>query len=398
MSQQGYLVIADITGYTAYLSQSELEHAQDSLGSLLSLLVEHTKAPLVISRLEGDAVISYAPEGSFIQGQTLVETIERTYVDFRRAREQMIVNTTCECNACTNIPNLDLKFFVHYGAFVLQQIGAYTEMAGNDVNLIHRLTKNTVTEKTGLFAYALYTQAAADALEIGEMCAAMTRQVESYEHLGEVVIYVQDLHAVWKRDKEKLHVAVDPEDALFNIEFDFPVGQALMWDYVTKPEYRTILNSADSQTLTDRSSGRTAAGAVYHCAHGKSVTTQTIVDWHPFEQLTSENTTPLPGTTMLSTLRLKPIESGTRLSGSWGRARGRLLNRIVCNVGARVFLPRAIRKGCQALHDQIVREIAEGKVVQLEPGATEVAAEDIREAAAEGLTASTPRDLDSVSR
>ena len=76
MSQQGYMVISDITGYTAYLSQSELEHAQDSLSCLLNLLIEHTEEPLVVSRLEGDAVISYSLKGSFIQGQTLVEIIE----------------------------------------------------------------------------------------------------------------------------------------------------------------------------------------------------------------------------------------------------------------------------------------------------------------------------------
>ena len=71
--QSGFLLIADITGYTAYLSKSELEHAEDSLRTLFYLLIEHTQLPLVISRLEGDAVISYAVDGSFLQGQTLVE-------------------------------------------------------------------------------------------------------------------------------------------------------------------------------------------------------------------------------------------------------------------------------------------------------------------------------------
>ena len=33
--QQGYMLISDITGYTMYLSQSELEHAQQVLQALL---------------------------------------------------------------------------------------------------------------------------------------------------------------------------------------------------------------------------------------------------------------------------------------------------------------------------------------------------------------------------
>jgi len=50
---EGCLLIADITGYTLYLSQSELEHAQETLAALLRLLVDHTRPPLVISRLAG---------------------------------------------------------------------------------------------------------------------------------------------------------------------------------------------------------------------------------------------------------------------------------------------------------------------------------------------------------
>ena len=57
---RGFLVVADITGYTSYLNQSELEHAKDVLKTLLDLLIEHTKPPLALSGLEGDAVLSYS--------------------------------------------------------------------------------------------------------------------------------------------------------------------------------------------------------------------------------------------------------------------------------------------------------------------------------------------------
>jgi hypothetical protein len=29
-------------------------------------------------------------------------------------------NTTCTCKACANIPNLDLKLFVHFGEYIMQ--------------------------------------------------------------------------------------------------------------------------------------------------------------------------------------------------------------------------------------------------------------------------------------
>jgi hypothetical protein len=92
---EGYLLIADITGYTRYLSESELEHAQETLTALLELLVENTRPPLVISRLAGYAVISYGLREDFFQGQTLIEKIEDTCVTFRKAIERLVLNNGC---------------------------------------------------------------------------------------------------------------------------------------------------------------------------------------------------------------------------------------------------------------------------------------------------------------
>src|SRR5919204_4994373 len=122
-ASRGVLLIADITGYTIFLKDSELEHAQGILSDLLSVLVEGTRPPLTISRLEGDAVFSYGIDEGSVGGQTLVEMIEGTYVTFRRALEQMVLNTLCTCNACTDIGGVDLQVFVHPGGFLLQSIG-----------------------------------------------------------------------------------------------------------------------------------------------------------------------------------------------------------------------------------------------------------------------------------
>jgi hypothetical protein len=236
-AQNGYIIISDITGYTAYLSESELEHAEDVLRSLLNTIIEYTKLPLVISRLEGDAVISYAPERSILQGQTMIEMMETCYLAFRRALKLMILNTFCSCNACKNMPKLDLKFFVHYGTFMLQPFPAYTELIGTDVNLAHRLTKNHVTEYTGLKAYGLYSQAAVDALELREWSQELMKLTEKYDNIGEVEVYIQDVYALWEENRERVQIVVEPEDAMAIIEEVFPLKPTQLWDYLTKPEY-----------------------------------------------------------------------------------------------------------------------------------------------------------------
>src|SRR3989338_10362692 len=101
--QNGYILIADITGYTGYLSKSELEHAEETLTALLELLVKHTRPPLIISRLAGDAVISYGLKDDFFQGQTFIEILEDTYFAFRKSIEMMHMNNSWGCTASANI-------------------------------------------------------------------------------------------------------------------------------------------------------------------------------------------------------------------------------------------------------------------------------------------------------
>jgi hypothetical protein len=315
-THKGILLISDITGYTTYLNDSELEHAQDSLRSLLELLVDHTQSPLIISRLEGDAVISYALEGSFQQGQTIVELIERTYLDFRRALNLMVVNTTCTCMACRNLSNLDLKFLLHYGTFVLEPLHTYTELVGSDVNVVHRLTKNSVVEQTGITAYVLYTQAAVDALGIHEIAERMVVRTESPQDFGELTTYVQDMHAVWEAEKGRTAKSVKQEQADFIHEIDLPLAKAQLWDVVTRPESVAIINASATARVQGNKNGRIGVDAAYICAHGKSVSRQTIVDWQPPDEFTHSMDLPF-NTCVLTTIRLSPIDDGTRLTFLW---------------------------------------------------------------------------------
>jgi hypothetical protein len=49
-----FLVIAELTGYTAYLSTSELEHAPAIAGDLLETIVGRLEPPFRLTKFEGD--------------------------------------------------------------------------------------------------------------------------------------------------------------------------------------------------------------------------------------------------------------------------------------------------------------------------------------------------------
>lgn len=353
-TQSGTLLIADITGYTHFLSESELEHAQEILGYLLELLIKQTRPPLVISRTAGDAVISYAIGATTLQGQTFVELLEDTYVAFRRAIEVMILNNTCRCAACANVSVLDLKFFVHHGLFGIQTLGGHDELVGSDVNLLHRLLKNHIVETTGLRAYTVFTAAAVAALGLGDIAAAMTPHAESYEHLGQVRLFVQDMAPAWAARRETAGVDIPDDQIIVRVEREFPLPPHLVWDALSRPEYRASLMNAVSQTIGHRHDGRIAPGTEIHCDHGNRTTLQRILTWRPFELMVSEDTTPVPGTTCLVRLRLTPTAGGTCLEMAISKGRGGALNRRLMDVVARRILPGSLAAGLDAMRQQLL--------------------------------------------
>jgi hypothetical protein len=342
---EGYLLIADITGYTMYLSASELEHAQEMLSVLLRLLVEHTPPPLVISQLEGDAVLSYGLRENFFQGQTFVEVIENTYIAFRKAIERMVLNTHCRCNACANISSLDLKFFLHFGTFGIQQIKEHAELVGSDVILIHRLLKNNIQERLGLHAYCLYTEAAINQLGLESMCEMMIPHSEVYEHIKEVKVWVQDMHDVWERKRDANQISIPENQIAMESQVEFEVPLEVLWDYINKPEFRNTMNGSDRYEILNQTGGRTAQGSVYHCYHGDKIIPQTILEYQPFEHMVIQTLLPIPipKTTVLNEFRLVPIQSGTLYIERMSKPFGPLLGRLIVSMMAPLMSRQAMK-------------------------------------------------------
>ena len=288
ITQHGYLVIADISGYTSFVAETELEHSQAILSELLELLVSRFQPTMTISKLEGDAVFAYAPEEVFVRGETLVDFIESIYVVFRDKQLSIKRATTCTCNACRNIPSLDLKFFLHCGDYIQQTIADRKELVGSDVNLVHRLTKNHLTEATGWRAYMMFTGQCLD--RIGLDLAGAYVQMEEYEHLGEIKTFNVDLHQRYQEITAARRIILDEKDADITLQTDFSTPPAVTWEWIHNPEKRNTWNGGHvTWSMGDRPQGRPGIGSSNHCAHGKSVSIEVIVDWHPFEYYTAHS-------------------------------------------------------------------------------------------------------------
>jgi hypothetical protein len=176
---RGVLLLADISGYTGFLqavarahgeemaTMPELPAAYPLITSLLDGIVSRLVPPFRLSKLEGDAVFTYAPEDDFgSRGGSVVECMQACYDDFQERRDEAVRLMFCDCSACEGLHTLELKFVLHWGNYVVQSIAGHDELLGPDVTMAHLLLKNNVSNVVGRSAYALLTQSAAQQLEV----------------------------------------------------------------------------------------------------------------------------------------------------------------------------------------------------------------------------------------
>jgi hypothetical protein len=355
MATKGYFIITDISGYTEYLTESELDHAHAILQSLFEAQLAHIKFPLLISGFRGDAIFMYTPGACFINPQSFLETLENLYIVFSETLQQMQMNTTCTCRACRNMGKLDLKMCIHYGEYLVQKLGDREELLGADVIVPHRMLKNTVIEETGIKSYALFSEAAAQELHLHEVCQPLKPHRETYEHLGEVNMLVHNLRTAWEREQARKNHLIDAESAWIKIELDVPYPPSVVWDYLTNPELEGKTLGLVSVTREDDLGGRTGAGANFHCAHASGDFYNKVVDWKPFDHYTVRQSG-IAGLDNYRMIRLVPTEAGTRFECYFSQPSTEV------PPGLREQLQFLATEGYRNLNSAIADGIASGKV------------------------------------
>ncbi len=306
----GYLMLADISGFTAFMADSELEHAHGILHDLLDIIHSHLSPPLHLVEIEGDAVYVCLPTASAPRGEAMLETIEMTYTAFKDRIHTMVLGTTCTCNACRRIPTLDLKFIVHCGDYVLEDLAGSPKPVGSDVNVVHRLSKNHVTEATGWRAYALFTEQALQHMHV--QADGMHRQVETYEHLGEIMTYSLDLNLRYQALLQARYVRISPEEADWVHSLELPIPPSSVWEWLISPPKLALWGH--TVVSAGGGNGRTGPGLRIHCMHGSRSYFHSMIDYRPFDYFTFETTWRGSNRVQyVTTYQLAPTAGGTRL-------------------------------------------------------------------------------------
>ena len=314
-AQPTCFLIADISGYTGYLADVELDHAQDILADLIGAVVTALRPNFRLAKLEGDAAFTFMTAEK-IDGSMLLDTIERCYFGFRRRRRDVRQATSCECNACSRIPDLDLKFVVHHGEAILQKVAGRQELLGSDVIVVHRLLKNEVVEQLGMNAYALFTQRCIDVTDIDPAALDMREHTETFDRIGDVPAWAHDLERRWQEEEARARVFVPEGESILTVSIPTKVPPQVAWEFLTKPGQRMTWQPWVTEvTIKGATGGRRGPGSENHCMHGKDAVIEEILDWRPYDYVTDRTILDTPGgpVKLLHTIELEPTTEGTTI-------------------------------------------------------------------------------------
>jgi uncharacterized protein YndB with AHSA1/START domain len=254
--------MADISGYTAFVAGTEQDHSQEILAELMEEISRSFGGKLTIDQVEGDALCCTTERTDV----GVTDWLRETYRIFHRRLRDIRTATTCPCRACATVQDLGLKFVVHRGTFSRYEVAGRVQLHGNDVNLVHRLLKNTVPGREYLLATASALAPWPESLR-AEFIAAP----QNYD-LGDVDASYLDLRplrdAVWSEAAP----TVDPATAKIRSTARFPGTPEEVFHYFTDPKLRQIWMGVPRVDYQPGARG-SLVGAEYHCIHGPNQTT-----------------------------------------------------------------------------------------------------------------------------
>ena len=145
MENKGLLFIPDISGFTRFVTETEIEHSRYIIQDLLEILINANQVGLEISEIEGDAILFYK-FGAPLQLEAIYKQVERMFCEFHRHLIAYEYRRLCQCKACVSAVNLSLKVITHYGEFTSYNVKNFSKLIGKDIIVAHQLLKNDIEQ------------------------------------------------------------------------------------------------------------------------------------------------------------------------------------------------------------------------------------------------------------
>ena len=177
------ILIPDISGFTEFMTTTELSHASHALNYLIDAILNAVGEEYEVAEIEGDAVL-LIKKGPPPSRKEIRDICLKIFNAFHYQRKWMQMHTICPCGACQAIINLTLKFVAHHGPLGEIKVGRFTKPSGPEMIVAHRLLKNSINNNEYLLLTEKLLQQVADNAEEGE--TEWTRSFEEYPAIGKV--------------------------------------------------------------------------------------------------------------------------------------------------------------------------------------------------------------------
>jgi hypothetical protein len=145
MQNRGLLFIPDISGFTRFVNETEIDHSRLIIQELLEILINANQLKLEISEIEGDAILFYkfgdAPDLNALYAQ-----VKDMFCAFHRSLVAYDHRRFCYCKACNSAIQLSLKVITHYGEFTEYNVKQFSKLIGKDIIVAHQLLKNEIEQ------------------------------------------------------------------------------------------------------------------------------------------------------------------------------------------------------------------------------------------------------------
>ncbi|SEL95127.1 Protein of unknown function [Aquimarina amphilecti] len=181
------LCIPDISGFTQFMSTTNIELSSKVIPSLLNRVIYANKLDLKVSEIEGDAILFYKT-GALPTFTELIYQCRLFYTEFYE-QLKILHKQYIDIDGGRSIPEiLGLKIVLHYGNEISAvPIGKNIKLMGEDVIIAHRLLKNKIPiNEYILLSESLLSEYKDTTIERNFGWGKLHDRETSYKHIGEV--------------------------------------------------------------------------------------------------------------------------------------------------------------------------------------------------------------------
>jgi len=253
MADSATILIPDISGYTEFLTKTELVHSSHIINELLDAILA-ASSEFELSEVEGDALLLYR-KGPPIEADVLVRRCLSMFESFHKQIKIIERDSVCQCGACKTASKLSLKFVAHHGMIQEIKVRQFTKCSGLDMVVAHRLLKNGIASDE----YILATSRCCDfsRLEQSASPLAWERSSDEYPAIGTIDYRYAPLAGVRRAIADpapRISPVIELGDHSVAVEINAPMLEVyqLVIDLEQRTRWLSAVESISRPALTER--------------------------------------------------------------------------------------------------------------------------------------------------